>query len=38
MIEEKIGGIPGVDEAKGLVGIVTYLDVLRCFLKRLQEE
>jgi acetoin utilization protein AcuB len=38
MIEEKIGGIPVVDEAEGLVGIVTYLDVLRCFLKRLQEE
>ena len=38
MIEEKIGGIPVVDEAEGLVGIVTYLDVLRCFLSRLQEE
>lgn len=38
MIEEKIGGIPVVDEAEGLVGIVTYLDVLRCFLNRLQEE
>jgi acetoin utilization protein AcuB len=38
MIEEKIGGIPVVDEAEGLVGIVTYVDVLRCFLNRLQEE
>jgi acetoin utilization protein AcuB len=37
MIEEKIGGIPVVDEAEGLVGIVTYVDVLRCFLNRLQE-
>lgn len=37
-IEEKIGGIPVVDEAEGLVGIVTYVDLLRCFLNRLQEE
>jgi acetoin utilization protein AcuB len=38
LVEEKIGGIPVVDEAEGLVGIVTYVDVLRCFLNRLQEE
>jgi len=38
LINEKIGGIPVVDEAEGLVGIVTYVDVLRCFLNRLQEE
>jgi len=38
LIEEKIGGIPVVDETEGLVGIVTYVDVLRCFLSRLQEE
>ena len=38
LIEEKVGGIPVVDEAEGLVGIVTYIDVLRCFLSRLQEE
>jgi acetoin utilization protein AcuB len=38
LIDEKIGGIPVVDPAEGLVGIVTYLDVLRCFLTRLQEE
>jgi acetoin utilization protein AcuB len=38
MIEEKIGGILVVDEAEGLVGIVTYVDVLRCFLNQLQEE
>jgi acetoin utilization protein AcuB len=38
MIEEKIGGIPVVDEREGLVGIVTYVDILRCFLNRLQEE
>ena len=38
LIEEKVGGIPVVDEMEGLVGIVTYVDVLRCFLNRLQEE
>ena len=38
MIDEKIGGIPVVDEAEGLVGIVTYVDILRCFVNRLQEE
>ncbi|MGH7796003.1 MAG: CBS domain-containing protein [Candidatus Binatia bacterium] len=38
LIEEKIGGIPVMDEAEGLVGIVTYVDVLRCFLNRLREE
>lgn len=38
LIEEKIGGIPVVDETEGLVGIVTYVDLLRCFLTRLQEE
>lgn len=38
LIEEKIGGIPVVDGAEGLVGIVTYVDVLRCFLNRLEEE
>jgi len=37
-IDEKIGGIPVVDEVEGLMGIVTYLDVLRCFLNRLQED
>ena len=38
LIEEKIGGIPVVDEAEGLVGIVTYIDLLRCFLNRMQED
>lgn len=38
LIDEKIGGIPVIDEAEGLVGIVTYVDVLRCFLDRLREE
>lgn len=38
LIDEKVGGIPVVDPAEGLVGIVTYVDVLRCFLNRLQEE
>jgi CBS domain-containing protein len=37
LVEQKIGGIPVVDQAEGLVGIVTYIDVLRCFLNRLQE-
>jgi CBS domain-containing protein len=38
LIEENIGGIPVVDETEGLVGIVTYVDVLRCFLDRLEDE
>ena len=37
LIEQKIGGIPVV-EAEDIVGIVTYVDVLRCFLNRLEEE
>ena len=37
LIDEKVGGVPVVDEAEGLVGIVTYVDLLRCFLNRLQE-
>jgi len=38
LIDEKVGGIPVVDEKEGLVGIVTYVDALRCFLERLDEE
>ena len=38
LVEQKIGGVPVVDAVEGLVGIVTYVDVLRCFLNRLQEE
>ena len=38
LLEEKIGGVPVVDESERLVGIVTYIDILRCFLNRLQEE
>jgi CBS domain-containing protein len=38
LIEQKFGAIPVVDDAEGLVGIVSYIDVLRCFLNRLQEE
>jgi acetoin utilization protein AcuB len=38
LIKEKIGGIPVVDETERLVGIVTYVDVLRCFLDRLEDE
>ncbi len=38
LIEEKVGSIPVVDEEEGLVGIVTQIDILRCFLDHLQEE
>ena len=38
LIDEKIGGIPVVDETEGLVGIVTYVDILRCFLNRLEAD
>jgi CBS domain-containing protein len=38
LLNEKIGGVPVVDETEGLLGIVTYVDVLRCFLNRLQED
>jgi CBS domain-containing protein len=38
LIEEKMGGIPVVDEEDGLVGIVTYVDVLRCYLEQLDQE
>jgi CBS domain-containing protein len=38
LLTEKIGAIPVVDEAAGLVGILSYVDVLRCFLDRLQED
>ena len=38
LIEQKFGAIPVVDEAEGLVGIVSYVDVLRNYLDRLQEE
>ena len=37
LIEEKMGGIPVVDEEEGLVGIITYVDMLRHFLTHLQE-
>ncbi len=37
LIDEKVGGIPVVDEKEGLVGIVTYVDALRCLLERLDE-
>ena len=38
LIEGKIGGIPVVDDEEGIVGIVTYVDLLRCFLNLLVEE
>ena len=37
LVTEKIGAIPIVDKIEGLVGIVSYVDALRCFLDRLQE-
>ena len=37
LIEEKVGGIPVLDVEEGLVGIVTYMDALRCLLERLDE-
>jgi acetoin utilization protein AcuB len=38
LIEQKFGAIPVIDEAEGLVGIVSYVDVLRNYLERLQED
>jgi acetoin utilization protein AcuB len=38
LLTEKFGGVPVVDNAEGLVGIVTSIDLLRCFLNRLQED
>jgi CBS domain-containing protein len=37
LVDGKVGGIPVVDEEQGLVGIVTYVDVPRKFLDRLEE-
>jgi CBS domain-containing protein len=37
LIDRKVGGIPVVDEEQRLVGIVTYVDVLRRFLDLLEE-
>jgi acetoin utilization protein AcuB len=37
LLEEKVGGIPVVDPGVGLMGIITYVDVLRCFLEQLEE-
>ena len=38
LIEQKFSAIPVVDPAEGLVGIASYVDVLRGYLERLQEE
>lgn len=38
LIDEKFGGFPVVDKDAGLLGIVTHIDLLRCFLNRLQED
>jgi acetoin utilization protein AcuB len=35
LLTEKVGAIPVVDDKEGLVGILSYVDVLRCFLDRL---
>ncbi len=35
--EKKVGGIPIVNLDVGLMGIITYVDVLRCFLEQLEE-
>ncbi len=37
LLEEKVGGIPVVDPGVGLMGIITYVDVLRCFLEQLKD-
>jgi len=37
LLEEKVGGIPVVDPDDGLMGIITYVDVLRCFLEQWEE-
>ena len=37
LLEEKVGGIPIVDPDGGLMGIITYVDVLRCFLEQMEE-
>ncbi len=37
LLEEKVGGLPVVDPDVGLIGIITYVDVLRCFLEQLEE-
>ncbi|HWP58609.1 MAG TPA: CBS domain-containing protein, partial [Candidatus Acidoferrales bacterium] len=38
LIEEKIGGIPVVENDRRLVGIITYVDALRRFLDVLDEK
>jgi CBS-domain-containing membrane protein len=38
LIEQKFGAIPVVGDAEGLVGILSYVDVLRCFLDQLEED
>jgi CBS domain-containing protein len=37
LIEQKFGAIPVLDAAEGLVGIVSYVDVLRFFLEQVRE-
>lgn len=38
LLTEKVGAIPVLDDTEGLVGILSYVDVLRCFLDRLHED
>lgn len=37
LIDDRFGGFPVVDQNARLVGIVTHIDLLRCFLNRLHE-
>lgn len=37
LIEEKVGGIPVVDPEGGLLGIITYVDVLRFFFEQMED-
>jgi len=38
LLEQKIGGVPVTDASDGLAGIITYVDLLQCFLNRIQED
>jgi len=37
LLEENVVGIPVVDRDDSLIGIITYVDVLRCFLEQWEE-
>jgi CBS domain-containing protein len=38
LLNERFGAASVVDNDERLVGIVSYIDLLRCFLHRLQED